>query len=112
MTGGSYIGAREWLGALGQPAHLKAIVPIITSAEYYEGWMYQGGAFQLGAMLFWAAINLAPDTARRKGKMQEMAQLAGAGDDLDSHFRHAPLDTLPILKELGLADYYFDWMSH
>jgi putative CocE/NonD family hydrolase len=112
MTGGSYIGATQWLAALAQPPHLKAIVPIITSAEYYEGWMYQGGAFQLGAMLFWAAIHLATDTARRKGMMDEMTRLLLAGDTLATYFQQMPLKTLPLLKDTHLADYYFDWLDH
>ena len=51
MVGGSYIGATQWLAAISQAPHLKAIAPNITSSDYYEGWTYQGGAFQLGAML-------------------------------------------------------------
>lgn len=41
-TGGSYMGATQWLAAIAQPPHLKAMFTNITTAEYYEGWVYQG----------------------------------------------------------------------
>ena len=32
----------------------------MTASEYYEGWTYQGGAFQLGFVLYWTLSALAP----------------------------------------------------
>ena len=112
MTGGSYMGSTQWMSALAQPPHLKAMVPIITFNDWYEGPMYQGGAFQLGGMTFWAAINLAPDTAQRKGMTQELTKLLVAGDNFEALCRHMPLKTLPLLRDSHLADYYFDWLEH
>ena len=54
MYGGSYVGATQWLAAVAKPPHLSAIAPGITSDDYYEGWTYQGGAFQLNFALSWA----------------------------------------------------------
>jgi len=48
MYGASYFGATQWLTATATPPALKAMVPTITSSDYYEGWTYQGGAFQQG----------------------------------------------------------------
>jgi uncharacterized protein len=48
MYGASYMGATQWLAAIAQPPHLQCIVPLITAADYHEGWTYQGGAFALG----------------------------------------------------------------
>ena len=53
MHGASYLGATQWLAAMAAPPGLRAIVPNVTSADYHEGWTYQGGAFQLGFMLRW-----------------------------------------------------------
>ena len=36
-----------------EPPHLKALSPIVTGADFYDGWLYQGGAFQFGFNLFW-----------------------------------------------------------
>jgi uncharacterized protein len=44
-------GATQWLVARAAPEALQAMVPIITSSDYYESWTYQGGAFQLGFIL-------------------------------------------------------------
>jgi putative CocE/NonD family hydrolase len=113
MVGGSYIGATQWLAAIGQPPHLGAIAPNITSSEYYEGWTYLGGAFRLATMLFWVVSSLATDTARRRGMNDEMLRLALASERLDERdYGHLPLKELPLLRDSGLASYYFDWLDH
>src|SRR3954447_11598778 len=38
MSGASYFGATQLLAATRRPPGLRAIVPTITSSEYYEGW--------------------------------------------------------------------------
>lgn len=112
MVGGSYIGATQWLTAIAQAPHLKAIAPNITSSDYYEGWAYQGGAFQLGAMLFWNVPTLAADRASRAGKMRTVERLLIESDNLIPHYEHLPLKTVPILHDDGLSSYYFDWLDH
>ena len=117
MTGASYFGATQWLAATMQPPHLKAIVPIITGSEYYEGWAYQGGAFQLGFNLYWTLFWLAPVTAQRlaaagKAAVDEATRLQFAADDLDRLYRHLPLRTQPPLAGSLSASYYFDWLDH
>ena len=117
MTGASYFGATQWLAAVEQPPHLKAIFPVITASEYYEGWTYQGGAFQLGFALVWTMVNLAPDTAMRlarggQGAPEEATRLLLATDRMDDQYRHLPLSTQPALRESMAAPYYFDWLAH
>ena len=117
MTGASYFGATQWLTAIQQPVHLKAICPVVTSSEYYQGWTYQGGAFQLGFILLWTLTGLAPDTANRleadeNNGAEKMAQLLEQGDQIWEHYRHLPLNTLQVLDKTGAADYYFDWLEH
>jgi putative CocE/NonD family hydrolase len=117
MTGASYFGATQWLAAAEQPPHLKAICPIITTSEYYEGWTYQGGAFQLGFTLLWTLTDLASETARRKALVgqtdpEEMARLLLATDRMDDQYRHLPLPNLPILRDSEAADFYADWVNH
>jgi putative CocE/NonD family hydrolase len=117
MTGASYFGATQWLAAMEQPPHLRAVFPIVTTSEYYESWTYQGGAFQLGFTLLWALLSLAPDTAMRlaqagQGDPDEMMRLLLSTDRMDAHYRHLPLSSLPILRESDAAPYYFDWIAH
>ncbi len=62
MNGVSYIGATQWLASIKAPKNLIAIMPVDTDSDYFEGWTYQGGAFQLGFILRWVLMGLAPDT--------------------------------------------------
>ncbi len=112
MTGASYFGATQWLAASAQPPHLRAIFPVVTGSDYYEGWTYQGGAFQLGFTLLWVLMAFAPDTAARWRRPDVTERLLKAIDDIETHYRHTPLSTLPILRETQIADYFFDWLAH
>ena len=38
MYGGSYFGATQLLAAAAAPPALRAITPVVTASEYYEGW--------------------------------------------------------------------------
>ena len=97
MYGRSYVGATQWLAASAQPPALAALVPGITSSDYYEGWTYQGGALAWGFILSWTlgrlslanlgAIsreNVIPDGARDA--------LIKAVDNMDDSFRSLPLE--------------------
>lgn len=95
MSGRSYAAASQWLGAIAQPPHLKAIFPVLTGSDYYNGWIYQGGAFQLGFNLFWIKL---------------MSDARGASRVVDL-YRHLPLTTVPI-DDPAWARIYGDWLSH
>ena len=117
MTGGSYIGATQWLAAVERPPHLKAIFPIVTASEYYEGWTYQGGALQLGFVLFWILLYLAPDSALHlagagKTNPGEVDRLLESADIIEELYSYLPLCDIPILQEAKSAQYYYDWLAH
>ena len=118
MTGASYIGATLWLAAVQQPPHLKALFPQFTASDYYEGWTYQGGAFQLGFTLLWTLAHLAWETADRwvgegRAGAGEAERLVAATDRMmDDVYRYMPLAGLPVLCESETAPYYFDWIAH
>ncbi len=95
MAGRSYSGATQWLAAGERPAPLVAISPVVTGSSYYEGWVYQGGAFQLGFNLFWAQMMNAP---RMKSSLGEQ-------------FRHLPITEPPLLEGTD-AGFYHDWLAH
>jgi hypothetical protein len=95
MAGRSYAAAVQWLGAAERPPHLRAISPIVTGSDYYQGWIYEGGTFQLGFNVFWIWLMSRP---KEIGK-------------LDAVYRHLPLRTLPV-EDLSWARLYAHWLAH
>ena len=96
MAGRSYTAATQWLAAAERPPHLRAIVPVVTGSDFYNGWVYQGGAFQLGFNLFWVHLMTAA-----KGRAS-----------LDDQFRHLPLAEAPLLDAGGAGRFYREWLAH
>ncbi|MDP2949027.1 MAG: CocE/NonD family hydrolase, partial [Chloroflexota bacterium] len=118
MYGGSYLGATQWLAAIARPPHLKAIFPSLTASDFYRGWAYQGGAFQLAFNEIWALLGLALlDGVSRLGLSDEelageQGKLAQAIDNFDETARFLPLKDFPHLQQPGLAPYFYDWLAH
>jgi hypothetical protein len=115
MVGPSYSGAIQWMVAAGDAPALKAIAPNITANSYYEGWTYQGGAFELGFMLTWTLLHLSLPAAARAIKAGEAspeaaAELIKTYDDIWGWFKHAPLGDIPVVKQF--AAYFADWLEH
>jgi uncharacterized protein len=115
MVGGSYFGATQCLPATESPDALKAIAPVVTAADYHEGWAYQGGAFELGFNLQWTLTALALGEMQRRigssqATMEDLAELIGAADACHDLYWRLPLSDMPVLE--GLAPYYFDWLNH
>ncbi len=117
MYGISYVGATQWLAAIATPPHLQAIFPALTAADYHDGWIYLGGAFNLSFTAAWAAqflalpqlarLGLAPDERRH-----EEARLWQALERLRRTLSHLPLGELPLLRREGLAPYFYEWLQH
>jgi putative CocE/NonD family hydrolase len=117
MYGMSYVGATQWLAAISSPPHLRAIFPVMTAADYFDGWVYQGGTFYLAFTSAWAAQFLAAPQLSRMGlKPQERAaeerRLMLSVERLRRHVSHLPLSELPMLKPDGLAPYFYEWLRH
>jgi putative CocE/NonD family hydrolase len=109
MGGGSYFGATQWRAASEAPPALKAIAPVVTAADYHEGWAYQGGAFELGFNLNWTLSRLALGEALERG--WSVGDVIAAIDDNAALYERLPLTDQPALQG-GLAPYYFDWLAH
>jgi uncharacterized protein len=105
MFGDSYVGATQWLAGMARPPHLVAIQPTLTSSNYHDGWVYQGGALELWFDQTWTSI-LALNTLERTAmKNSPAADWAPA----------LPLSNFPVLglgDAKALARYYFDWLAH
>ena len=107
----SYPGAVQWLAAVENPPHLKAMVPAMTFSTP-RNFFYSGGLFD-GSWLEWIWMNIAPEVRRRK-------RLAGpqTGEEARMQWKtdHArmegflPLRDLPDLKEV--APFYYAWLAH
>lgn len=115
MFGTSYVGATQLLAAISAPPHLDAICPVVSAADFHNGWIYEGGAFRLGFVAAWAAQFLALTQLDRLPLSPPQLQakresiLDGVGR-LRRSLAHLPLMELPLLE--GVAPYFFDWLAH
>ncbi len=105
LAGGSYFGATQWLAARETPEALLATVPVITSADYYESWTYQGGAFQLGFILMWT-LGFALGEQQRRLKtgqttMEDLGKTLQAYGNMPALYSRLPLLDMPVLQEVA-----------
>jgi hypothetical protein len=107
----SYPGAVQWLAAVENPPHLKAMVPAMTFSTA-QNFFYAGGAWDL-SWIEWIWNNIAPDI-RVKRNLPEPKTYHEAirswerqGEKMLSE---VPLNKLSELQ--GIAPYYYDWLSH
>jgi putative CocE/NonD family hydrolase len=114
MYGFSYVGATQWLAAVAQPPHLAAIVPAMTSSDYYDGWSYEGGAWALAFEESWPIQTLALVDARRTGDQSLVRKIADATGKLTDTYAWLPLSTYPWLSpgDPAVAGFFYDWIKH
>jgi uncharacterized protein len=107
----SYPGAVQWLAAIENPPHLKAMVPAMTFATP-RNFFYSGGVFDL-SWQDWIWMDIAPDVRRRKNLAgpKTYAEAKEAWKKEEERFQSfVPLRELPDFKET--APFYYEWMSH
>ncbi|HJX95384.1 MAG TPA: CocE/NonD family hydrolase [Candidatus Acidoferrum sp.] len=107
----SYPGAVQWLAAVENPPHLKAMVPAMTFSTP-RNFFYSGGVFD-GSWLDWIWFNIAPDARRRKnlpGPQKRKDAAASWKQDHERIQNYLPLHDLPDLKQV--APFYYEWLSH
>src|SRR5258708_24881624 len=114
MAGGSYHAAAKPIAATRRPPALKAVLPGWTASECYEGWIYQGGAFQLGFALMWAAGLAFVDLLRREARGEDVSAgreaLEAAVVDPWTAYKELPLAALPA--QIPLLSNYGEWLAH
>ncbi len=100
----SYPGAVQWLAAIENPPHLKAMVPAMTFASPSQFW-YSGGVWD-NSWVTWIYTNIAPDRWRKLGLP------AGAPwDSVSERLRSTrPLTAMRDLERV--APWYYAWLSH
>ncbi len=117
MYGRSYPGATQWLPAMLRPPHLTAIVPAMTSADYREGWTYEGGALDQAFAEDWPGESIAKSAMARYPDGQALAAefTASRGTAYMDKWRwFLPLVDYPPLHpgEPRVAGYFYDWLRH
>ena len=107
----SYPGAVQWLAAVENPPHLKAMVPAMTFSTP-QNFFYAWGLWDL-SWIEWIWDNIAPDVRTKKNLPgpktydEAIAAWKDAGPKMQGEL---PLNQLEELK--GIAPYYYDWLSH
>jgi putative CocE/NonD family hydrolase len=107
----SYPGAVQWLAAVENPPHLRAMVPAMTFSTP-QNFFYAWGTWDLSWME-WIWDNIAFDVRVKKNLAgpktydESLAAWAKVGPAMQGT---VPLEHLAELKEV--APYYYDWLRH
>ena len=107
----SYPGAVQWLAAVEDPPHLKAMIPAMTFSTP-RNFFYSGGVFD-GSWLDWIWFNIAPDARKRKHLPGPRTSREAAASWKTGHQRlqnFLPMAELPDLKQA--APFYYQWLAH
>lgn len=109
MYGFSYQGMTQLHAAATHPSALKTLCPAMSAYDLYTDWATEGGAFCLQTNLSWA-IQLAAETARRRGEAAAFQALRAAAQDLPLHDLIAA--NPEILQTLAPESFYHQWLAH
>jgi putative CocE/NonD family hydrolase len=107
----SYPGAVQWLAAVENPPHLKAMIPAMTFSTP-RNFFYSGGVFD-GSWIDWIWFNIAPDIRKRKNLTGPKTYREAAAAWKTEHERlqlFLPFADLPDFKQI--APFYYDWLAH
>jgi uncharacterized protein len=107
----SYPGAVQWLAAVENPPHLKAMVPAMTFSTP-QNFFYAGGAWDL-SWIEWIWDNIAPDIRVKRnlsGPKTYPEAIKAWEKQGEKMLSEVPLNKLSELQ--GIAPYYYDWLSH
>jgi putative CocE/NonD family hydrolase len=107
----SYPGAVQWLAAVENPPHLKAMVPAMTFSTP-QNFFYAGGTWDM-SWIEWIWDNIAPDVRVKKdlaGPRTYDEAIAAWNEAGPKMQRELPLKSLSELK--GIAPFYYRWLEH
>lgn len=113
--GTSYNGATALHVAVGKPRHLVAVLSYMAGTTYDDGWVYSGGAFELGFAVFWLTRGAWETLRRRELPDERREQLAGLLRSVAALPRRI-VDGLPVAELPGFEDelvpFWRDWLAH
>lgn len=107
----SYPGAVQWLAAMENPPHLRAMVPAMTFSTP-QNFFYSWGVWDL-SWAYWIWANIAPDIRVRKNlpgpRTDEEAR--ASWETLATRMQERlPLDAVAEMEDV--APYYREWLHH
>jgi putative CocE/NonD family hydrolase len=118
MYGVSYFGFTQWSAAVHQPPALKAIAPVQTWSDPFNGVLFRGGAQELGTGASWQ-LQMALDVLlrRHRGNPQALGgaiyQLVREIDTLGTTgYASLPLKEFAPLKKQDIAPAFFENYEH
>ena len=116
MYGMSYMGATQWLAAIASPPSLQAIMPVVSAADFHDGWVYQGGALYQAFTVGWTAEFLAVPHLQRGGVTgNEYAERQRRAMEAVGRLRrtcsHVPLIEMPLFNEIAPYAPFHDWLK-
>jgi uncharacterized protein len=109
MYGFSYQGVTQFQAAVMQPPGLVTICPAMASADFYNGWFYFGGALCLDFALGWA-LQLTQNRAQFLRLEPQATNLFNAQKRLAEFLETTPLESIEVLKQEPLGQFFFDWI--
>jgi putative CocE/NonD family hydrolase len=111
MVGLSYPAATEWLAAVENPPHLRAIAPAMTFSSH-RNFIYAAGVFDL-SWIEWIWNEIAPGARVRRqlpGPSDAEAALASWVEEGPTMQDALPLSAMSALRDV--APFYYEWLSH
>ena len=117
MFGLSYYGFTQLLAATERPPHLKAIAPAMTLTDWQTDSVEKDGKYNLPSSQTWALESVAPDAIKRKYQDPQeyentMKKMAAYYNEIEKWFKYMPASEWPPLKELGVAEFFFDFIQN
>ncbi|MGD8716884.1 MAG: CocE/NonD family hydrolase [Desulfobacterales bacterium] len=112
IYGSSYMGVTGWQAVVAAPPHLEAAFVYVTGTNYHEGFIYTGGAFELGFNL-WYALFLGWDKLFKLPEDKQglaMQKMSETASNLSQAYQHLPLKEFPVFEDV--APFYYDWLNH
>lgn len=117
MFGMSYYGYTQLMAAVKKPPHLAAIFPAMTLNDLRNGVNYRSGVYLSGLAETLPLESFAPDLLKRKHEnpkelKEALRKVAESLNNIENYYHFAPINQWPPLKELGVADFFFEELSH
>jgi putative CocE/NonD family hydrolase len=114
MMGASYVGYTQWMAASQQPAHLRAISPIVATSDLHDFWIYEGGAQSLWFNVSWLMAALGQDLLARQAPADaaRAARLVDAIDHVADHLPRTQGAVPPPFDDALSAAIYRTWLDH
>jgi putative CocE/NonD family hydrolase len=115
MFGISYYAFTQWAGMLQNPPSLKAAAPALSWSDPFDGFLYRGGAFELGLLSYWQLGMHLDELPRRYQNQQELALaeklLQSEIEDLKNMIGSLPLKNFAPFTRHKVAPSIFEHMK-